>query len=70
MKFNNLLSFVIEFIKYFKTNEFFEQGFPKISANYVKSIVEFGSLLLSNFEVENHFPEQGDELVVSIIRLV
>jgi len=46
---NNLLSFVIEFIKYFKNNEFFEQGHPKITSNYIKSIVEFGSFLLSNF---------------------
>ncbi len=51
LKLNNLLSFVIEFIRYFKANKYFEQGHPKISVNYIKSMVEFGSFLLSNFEV-------------------
>lgn len=47
---------IIEFIKNFKTNNFFEEGHPKISINYVKSMVEFGTFILSNFEVETHFP--------------
>lgn len=60
MKVNNMFTLIIELVKYFKSNSFFEEGHPKVSANYVKSMVDFGSLLLSSFEVETHFPEQGD----------
>lgn len=55
-----MFTLIIELVKYFKSNSFFEEGHPKVSANYVKSMVDFGSLLLSSFEVETHFPEQGD----------
>ena len=56
MKVNNMFALVIEFIKIFKEKNLFEQGHPKVSVNYVKSMVEFGTYLLSNFEVETHFP--------------
>jgi len=51
LKVNNLFTLAIEFIKIFKANNFFEEGHPKVSVNYVKSMVEFGTFLLSNFEV-------------------